>query len=183
MLKSGTSASRVYKRCRQCCCWVLQCQEHFFLLFPPLSDSLNHVHWKEIDGLSFFRECDSLGFITTFLLPRTWCFAGSVPKWNRSRWVFQLRIWKRVWLQDSPDHWNEGTGQYAITVSGELLNKNPMLFEMPWEVFPVVQWLRIHLPVQETWVPGIFHASGQLSPCATTAEAWVPRACAPHTAT
>ena len=158
MLKSGTSASFMYKRCRQCYCWVLQCQEHFFLLFSP-------SFW-------FFESCslkgNKMGFpflggvipwvlSPFFLLPRTWCFAGSVLKCNHSWRVFQLWIWKRIWLQDSPDHWNERTGQYAITLSGELLNKNPTLFEMTWEVFPVVQWLRTRLPVQETWVPGIFH--------------------------
>ena len=41
----------------------------------------------------------------------------------------------------------------------------------------VVQWLKIHLPMQETWVRSLVrenstcpHALGQLSPCTTTTE-------------
>ena len=41
----------------------------------------------------------------------------------------------------------------------------------------VVQWLRIHLPVQGTQVPSgtISHAVGQLSPCFTATEAHAPQ--------
>ena len=43
------------------------------------------------------------------------------------------------------------------------------------EGFLVVQWLRIHLPVQETWVRSLLgkipHVVELLSPCATTTHA------------
>ena len=38
----------------------------------------------------------------------------------------------------------------------------------------MAQWLRTHLPMQETWVQSLLwkipHATQQLSPCATTSE-------------
>ena len=41
-------------------------------------------------------------------------------------------------------------------------------------------WLRIHLPLEGTWVPSLVrkipHAAGQLRPCATTTEVCVSRA-------
>ena len=44
----------------------------------------------------------------------------------------------------------------------------------------VAQWLRIRLPMQghgfQPWSGKIPHAAEQLSPCATTTEACVPRA-------
>ena len=46
----------------------------------------------------------------------------------------------------------------------------------------VVQWLRIHLPVQgfDPWSGKIPHAKGQLNPCTTTTEPTRPRASTPH---
>ena len=53
----------------------------------------------------------------------------------------------------------------------------------------VVQWLRIHLPIQRTWVRSLVgeteapHALGQLSPLATTRQVHTPQqeeACTPH---
>jgi len=49
----------------------------------------------------------------------------------------------------------------------------------------VVQWLRLHLPMQETGAQSlgsrkIPHATGQLSPCAMTTEACMPGAHAPQ---
>ena len=48
----------------------------------------------------------------------------------------------------------------------------------------VAQWLRIRLPMQGKWVRALVweipHVVEQLSPCATTAEARMPRASAPQ---
>ena len=45
----------------------------------------------------------------------------------------------------------------------------------------VVQWLRIHLPVQgfDPWSEKIPHAKGQLNPCTTTTEPTRPGASTP----
>lgn len=115
-------------------CWVLQYQEHSFLLFfTPFwffhSCSLNV---NKMGFPSFLCTIPGVLYLL-YLLPRTWRFAGGFPKLNLSWWVFQLWIWKRIWLQESPDHWNERIGQYVITVSGELLKKKKILFKMPWE--------------------------------------------------
>ena len=49
--------------------------------------------------------------------------------------------------------------------------------------FLVVQWLRVHLAMQGTWVPSLVHEDPtchrQLSLCAAPTEAWMPRAHAP----
>ena len=45
----------------------------------------------------------------------------------------------------------------------------------------MAQWLRIHLPMQGTWVQALVRedpTAEQLSPCATTTEACVHIACA-----
>ena len=51
-----------------------------------------------------------------------------------------------------------------------------------WRTSLVAQWLRIRLPMQETWVRSLVwkipHDAGQLSSCTTTTESACSRACA-----
>ena len=172
MPRSGTSASCVYWRCRQSAFGFFSIKNTLFSYFSPLSDS--SLNGNKMDFSSFLCTIPGVLYLL-FLLPRTWCFAGGFPKLNLSWWVFQLWIWKRIWLQDSPDHWNERIGQYVITVSGELLKKKKTIIqnalgtlelelESCW-VFPKIPLFALNsvtwsLAYEKVWKPrALFFAS------------------------
>ena len=122
--------------------------------------------------------------------------------WLADDWILKNKCNSRDEVKDSSPRWGIHVGTPGMDSPTGLRGSHPrlpssvgspsktefstqcvssttlQLKKKPTGTSLVVQWLRIHLPMQGTWK--MLHAMGPLSPWATTPELECPRARAPH---
>ena len=110
-------------------------------------------------------------------------FAGSAYLSQTDTWPRDRKPVRPLDSGSTHGRWQECSGSNSLPLV-QWPEENPKQESLPWASL-VVQWIRISLPKQRTWVWFLARKdptchTEQLSLCATTTEARVPRACAPQ---
>ena len=130
---------------------------HFLLqgIFPTQGSNLRLLHWQANSlPLSHLRSlkltCCSVAlvvqlFATPWIPPHQASLLHCFPEFAQTH---------VHWVDDAiqPSHPLSPTSSPALNLSQHLVSHN---LNYLMEISLVVQWLRIHLPVQGTWVPSL----------------------------